>query len=590
MMIGKWLSTLVPEPGARRRLGVGTGIYNIGTGMFMTSSVLYFTEGLGLSITEVGLWLAVAGLIGLFAGVPMGHLADRRGPRGVAALSLVVLAVTMVGYIFITSIWMFVVVTVVEMLATAASRASRGGLIRRVGGEGAAAYRSQLRAIENAGVGIGAAVGGLALTLHTLAAYQVLFVANAVTFLIGAWVCAKLPHLAPLSAPPGTRPGVALRDKPFIVYTILNGVMSLQYAVITFALPLWIATETNAPRWMVGAVLLVNTVGVVVLQVWVGRKVNTVRQGAAAMRIAGLVFLVACGGVAVAANLPTWAAAAVLLAAVAVHSVGEMCHAAAVFALSFELAPAHAQSEYVGLQDMGLGAAFAVAPAVLGAMCLGIGQVGWLLLGGMLTAAGLATVPVVRWAVRTRPSPVASDVATVSDPEPATVVLATARFAVRPPARRELSQTTVQIQRRPEYVVLDDNSRFTLDRDCVVGRNPHHSDAVRRGLRPIQIDVRANGMSRAHLEIRCVLGQVYIIDRESRNGVAVRPAGRMRWTQIAPWKPIAWLPGMSVRIGSRVLRLEAAGHHDPKPAPPSSAPTVRMKHGRAMANEERNAS
>ena len=102
-MIGNWLSTLVPEPGARRRLGLATGIYNIGTGMFMTVSVLYFTEGLGLSVTEVGLWLAVAGLIGLFGGVPMGHLADRRGPRGVAALSLVVLALTMVGYIFVTT-------------------------------------------------------------------------------------------------------------------------------------------------------------------------------------------------------------------------------------------------------------------------------------------------------------------------------------------------------------------------------------------------------------------------------------------------------------------------------------------------------
>jgi len=203
-MIGKWLSTLVPEPGARRRLGLATGIYNIGTGMFMTSSVLYFTEGLELSVTEVGLWLAVAGLIGLFAGVPMGRLADRRGPRGVAALSLVVLALTMVGYVFVTSIWMFVVVTVVEMLATAASRASRGGLIRRVGGEGAAAYRSQLRAIENAGVGVGAVLGGLALTLDTLAAYQVLFLVNAATFLIGAWVCARLPHLAPMPAPPGT--------------------------------------------------------------------------------------------------------------------------------------------------------------------------------------------------------------------------------------------------------------------------------------------------------------------------------------------------------------------------------------------------
>ena len=442
--MANWLSTLVPEPGARRRLGLATGIYNIGTGMFMTSSVLYFTEGLGLSVTEVGLWLAVAGLIGLFAGVPMGHLADRRGPRGVAALSLVVLAATMVGYVFVTHIWMFVVVTVVEMLATAASRASRGGLIRRVGGEGAAAYRSQLRAIENAGVGIGAAIGALALTLHSLAAYQVLFLANAATFLIGAWVCARLPHFAPLPAPPGTRRGVALRDKPFIAYTVLNGVMSLQYAVITFALPLWIATETNAPRWMVGAVLIVNTIGVVALQVWVGRKVKTVRQGAAAMRVAGLVFLVACGGVAVSAGLPAWASAAVLLAAVAVHSVGEMCHAAAVFALSFELAPAHAQSEYVGLQDMGLGAAFAVAPAVLGFLCLGIGQVGWLLLGGLLTAAGLATVPVVRWAVRTRPFPVSEEVP-VADAEPPTV-----RLACGPPPARLQSpfpQTTVQIRR-----------------------------------------------------------------------------------------------------------------------------------------------
>jgi len=622
-MIGKWLSTLVPEPGARRRLGLATGIYNIGTGMFMTSSVLYFTEGLELSVTEVGLWLAVAGLIGLFAGVPMGRLADRRGPRGVAALSLVVLALTMVGYVFVTSIWMFVVVTVVEMLATAASRASRGGLIRRVGGEGAAAYRSQLRAIENAGVGVGAVLGGLALTLDTLAAYQVLFLVNAATFLIGAWVCARLPHLAPMPAPPGTRRWVALRDRPFIAYTVLNGVMSLQYAVITFALPLWIATETSAPRWMVGAVLLVNTLGVVALQVWVGGKVKTVRQGAAAMRVAGFVFLVACGGVAVAADLPAWAAAAVLLAAVAVHSVGEMCHAAAVFALSFELAPAHAQSEYVGLQDMGLGAAFAVAPAVLGALCLGVGQAGWLLLGGLLTAAGLATVPVVRWAVRSRPVPSA---------EPSTVEVTTAPIAVRTPARRQpdFPQTTVQIRRQLECVVLDDNSRFTLDRDCVVGRDPHDCDAARSGLRPIRIDVRANGMSRAHLEIRRLDGRVFIIDRQSRNGVAIRPVGQTQWIRIAPCKPIVWLPGMSVRIGSRILRLEAAGQRPtlrnqptisiavrtakpannpraaasspPAPnapdidctvvmaaaaAPPSSAPTVRINRadrcGRAMA-------
>jgi hypothetical protein len=256
----------------------------------------------------------------------------------------------------------------------------------------------------------------------------------------------------------------------------------------------------------------------------------------------------------------------------------------------------------VGLQDLGLGAAFAVAPAVLGALCLGIGQVGWLLLGGLLTAAGLATVPVVKWAIRSRPFPLASEADPVPDAEPPTVKLA----AVRLPARLQspFPQTTVQIRRPLESVVLDDNSRFILDRDCVVGRDPSNCGTPLGGLRPIRIDVGANGISRAHLEIRCVDGRVFIIDRQSRNGVAIRPAGQTHWIRIAPGKPTVWLSGMSVRIGSRILRLETAGQrptvrNEPavpiaaKIAPPSSAPTVRINRAdrrRVAAVSERNAS
>ncbi|HEY7072508.1 MAG TPA: MFS transporter [Acidimicrobiales bacterium] len=415
-MTMRWLSSLVPEPGARRRLGLATGINNIGNGMFLTASVLYFTRGVGLPVAQVGVGLTVAGLIGLLAGVPMGHLADRRGPTRVAVLSLVVLALTMAGYVFVTTFWVFLVVTIADLLATSASRAARGGLIRRVGGEGAAAYRSQLRAIGNAGIGAGAIVAGLALQVDTREAYVALILVNAATFLVSALVCTTLPHFAPVPAPPETRRWVALRDGPFVGYTALNGVMSLQYAVITFALPLWIVEETSAPRWMVATVMLVNTFACMALQVRFGRNVRTVRQGAAVMRVAGFVFLAACALVALAADLPAWPAALVLLAAVAVHSLGEMWHAAATFALGFELAPAHAQSEYIGLQDMGLGAALAVAPAVLGALCLGLGQAGWLVLGVALTAAGVATVPVARWAARTRTFALVSD----EEPDPGT--------------------------------------------------------------------------------------------------------------------------------------------------------------------------
>jgi hypothetical protein len=38
-----------------------------------------------------------------------------------------------------------------------------------------------------------------------------------------------------------------------------------------------------------------------------------------------------------------------------------------------------------------------------------MGQIGWVLLGGLLTAAGLATVPVVRWAIRSRPFALVAD-------------------------------------------------------------------------------------------------------------------------------------------------------------------------------------
>jgi hypothetical protein len=212
---------------------------------------------------------------------------------------------------------------------------------------------------------------------------------------------------------------------------------------------------------------------------------------------------------------------------------------------------------------------------VLGALCLGVGQAGWLLLGGLFVAAGLATVPVVRWAVRTRPVPLESDPAPVAGAEPSTVEVIAAPIAVRTPARRQpdFPQTTAQIRRKLdcfalEYVVLDDNSRFALDRDCVVGRDPRDCDAARSGLRPIRIDVRTNGMSRAHLEIRRLDGRVSIIDRQSRNGVAIRPAGHTQWIRIAPGKPIVWLPGMSVRIGSRILRLEAVGQRPAVPNEP----------------------
>jgi RND superfamily putative drug exporter len=130
--------------------------------------------------------------------------------------------------------------------------------------------------------------------------------------------------------------------------------------------------------------------------------------------------------------------------------------------------------------------------------------------------------------------------------------------AVAPPARGGglSAAPAVQVARPMRWVTLDDNSRFDVERDCVIGRDPYGSDAVTHGLRPVRIDDRSGEMSRAHAEIRLVEGQVFIVDRGSTNGVFLREPGQQDWTRIPAWQPARWRSEASVQIGSRILRLQ----------------------------------
>ena len=132
---------------------------------------------------------------------------------------------------------------------------------------------------------------------------------------------------------------------------------------------------------------------------------------------------------------------------------------------------------------------------------------------------------------------------------------------------------TVQMARPKRWVVLDDDSRFEIDRDCVIGRDPHDSDAVKRGLRPIRIDDQSVELSRAHVEVRLVNDTVLIVDRGSTNGVFLRGPGEQAWTRLAPWQPTTWPPGASVRIGCRTLQLQA-----PTPQRPHPHPCTNLRH------------
>ncbi|MET7660513.1 hypothetical protein ABZT45_25125 [Streptomyces sp. NPDC005356] len=72
---------LMPEVGPRRVLAASNFVNTVGSGLYLTAGVLYFTQDVRLPATQVGLGLGVAGFASLAMGIAAGHLADRRGAR-----------------------------------------------------------------------------------------------------------------------------------------------------------------------------------------------------------------------------------------------------------------------------------------------------------------------------------------------------------------------------------------------------------------------------------------------------------------------------------------------------------------------------
>ncbi|MWA15794.1 MFS transporter [Streptomyces sp. BA2] len=404
---------------SERVLILASFVNRVGNGLFNAASALYFTLVVDLPAAQVGAALTVAGLIGLLAGIPGGHLADRRGPRTVMMLALAVQAVAMSALVLVESWGALTLIATVDQLAAAVGGAAWGALVVRVGTDRPALFRAKLRTYVNLGVVLGTVGAGFAVAAHTRTAYTVLILGNAASFALCALLLILLPNYRALPPPSQQRRWIALTDRPFVAFTALYGAMGLQYSAVSLLLPIWISEHTDAPRWTVAAVFAVNAGVCVLLQTRIGSRIETPREGGRAFRTAGLLFLVSCPMMALTAHTPVWAAAGLVVAAIFVHSLGEIWESSAGFALGFGLAPDHAQGQYQGLLGLGFSAGQALAPAILTTVVLGLGTAGWLLLGAFFAAVGAVGPSLERWGTRTRPRQEAAAAGPSKEPDEA---------------------------------------------------------------------------------------------------------------------------------------------------------------------------
>lgn len=399
------MSRFVPPAGPPRVLALAQLANSLGDGAFYACSALFFTRVVGLSATQVGLALTLAWATGMLAGVPLGYAADRFGPRRTAVVLAVATSVTLTGFLAVRSFTLFLLVACLYACCQGGLTSARGALLAGLVDAGQRTrVRAHLQSTLNAGLAVGAGLGGLALTFDTRGAYLAVFALDAASFLAAALVLRRLPEVPP--APPTADAGprlAVLRDRPYAVITLLNAVLYLNMPLLSLGLPLWIVERTDAPKPLAAGLLIVNMVSVVLFQVRVARRVTSLRTAARVTARAGWVLLAACGVYAISAgHLGALAAVAVLLVAALIQVLGEMMQGAAAWELGFGLAPADKQGQYQGFFGMAPQIARMLGPVVVTTLLIGWGTLGWLVLGALFLAAGLAMTPALRWAERTR--------------------------------------------------------------------------------------------------------------------------------------------------------------------------------------------
>ncbi|MFD7904817.1 MFS transporter [Kitasatospora sp. NPDC059747] len=423
---------LVPPAGPQRTLAAAQLASAVGDGAYYTCSALYFTHVVGMSAARLGVGLAVAWALGSLAGVPLGQLADQRGPRrtavGLALATAAVVALFLVirSYpLFLAAICLY---ATTQSGLTAARQALVGGLVSPAERTGLLAH---LQSTLNGGLAVGAAIGGIALTVGTREAYLGAFVVTSLGFVVGGLVLLRLPEVP--STAGQSRPGPrfeVLTDRRYAVVALVNTVLLLRMPLLSLVIPLWLAQRASGLGWLGSVLFVLNTVGVMAFQVRVARDVSDPASGSRAVRSAGVLLLGSCAVFGLSAlDVPEWAFAALLLGGSVFLLVGEMRQSAGSWQISFDLAPADRIGQYQGFFGTGVAVARTLGPLVLTTLLLDGGLPGWLVLGAVFLAAGYAMGPAVRWAERdwrhpssgsSAPLTAASDALTSAAPTPAT--------------------------------------------------------------------------------------------------------------------------------------------------------------------------
>lgn len=372
-----------------------------GNGITFPFVVIYLHSVRDTSLVAAGLVLATHSVVSLAAGPIVGTIIDRIGGRFTLAAALVLMAAGWGAFPLIRETWHAFALAAVAGAGNGGFWPSQSTLLAGLTPQPRrhAAYALQ-RVTRNLGIGLGGVAGGLIATTSDPASFTVLFLVDAVTFLVFAAVLAAVPE--PVLPPHAEGEAVrgryrdVLRHSVFVRLVGLNVVfVSAGYAQLEL-LPVFAHDEAGVSERAIGLIFLVNTLVVVLAQLPVARALEGRRRMQALALMTGLWatawLLVLGGGIWLEAS----AAAIGFGAAVVFFGLGECFQGPTQGALVADLAPPRLRGRYMAVSTTSWDIGFIVGPAVGGLVLQHEPLALWPLAASLCLIAGIGALTLER--------------------------------------------------------------------------------------------------------------------------------------------------------------------------------------------------
>ncbi len=367
----------------------------LGNGLIIPFIVIYLRDVRGFRIEHVGLILSTQAVAGLVGAPLAGWLVDRIGARRALMLGLCTAGVASCSAIFVDHLWEgFAWAALFGIGISGMWPAAHSFMAGIVSPQQRAGIFSVHFALLNAGIGLGAVLGGLIADIDRPITFAVIFVLDAATFFFYVLVLTRVAPKDVMTVPAATEEGGGAwsrvwADKVFMRICVLGVLLvTLGYAQLGSSFPAFATDDGGLSPRGLGTVFAVNTIVIVAMQLLVLDRLSGKRKTRAIVAVC--ILWSASWVVTLIAGGADGGLLALLLfmSAAGIFALGETFMQAGLPALVNDLAPDDIRGRYNAAYSLTWSTGNIVGPAVAGFM-LGAGYSKELFIG--LAVACLAT-------------------------------------------------------------------------------------------------------------------------------------------------------------------------------------------------------